>query len=95
MLKKLLLPLTALILLTGCPSEQSYLTSKPSLFVKGYRDGCESAKRYWKNNLVPYKIVDPTLKKNPDYHEGWEDGYSRCYANEEMEIQMRRPGAFR
>ena len=93
-MRVLMFALMALLLLTGCPSEHSYLASKSPMFVRGYRDGCESAERYWKNNLVQYRVIDKKLCDRPDYKEGWDDGYQRCYAHKEMEIQMRRGAAF-
>ncbi|WP_201352751.1 hypothetical protein [Hydrogenimonas urashimensis] len=78
------------LLLTGCPSLQSYLASKPPAFAKGYTDGCKSGEKFWENNLANYKIIDPALKEDPDYKEGWEEGYNRCYSDKEVEIWMRR-----
>jgi hypothetical protein len=92
-MKKIILTsilLASSLLLTGCPSQQSYLASKPPLFAKGYKDGCKSAERYWENNMAPYKIVDEAHKDDPDYKEGWEWGYNRCYNEKETEIWMTR-----
>ena len=72
-MKKSILTVTILwlpFLLTGCPSQQSYLASKPPAFAKGYKDGCRSGEKYWENNLIDYKIIDPALKENPDYRDG-------------------------
>ena len=80
---------TALIF-AGCPSQQKWLASKPPLFAKGYQDGCQSAENYWQNNLAPYKVIDETLAKDPDYKDGWEWGYSRCYSEKETEMWMTR-----
>ena len=91
---KFLMTMTAMtILLTGCPSQQSYLASKPPLFAKGYRDGCESAERWWQNNLGNYKVVSEEDKDDPQYKEGWETGYNRCYSEKETEIWMTHPRA--
>ncbi|WP_300367748.1 hypothetical protein [Hydrogenimonas sp.] len=81
------------LLFTGCPSQQSYLASKPPLFAKGYKDGCKSAERWWQNNLANYKIISEEDKENPQYKEGWETGYNRCYSEKETEIWMTHPHA--
>jgi hypothetical protein len=80
---------TALIF-AGCPSQQKWLASKPPLFAKGYHDGCQSAENWWQNNLGHYKVIDNAHRDDPDYKEGWEWGYNRCYSEKETEIQMTR-----
>lgn len=74
----------------GCPSTHSYLASKPPAFAKGYEDGCKSGEKYWENNLIDYKTIDPNLRENPDYRDGWREGYNRCYSEKETEIWMTR-----
>ena len=94
-MKKIILVMTLLsasLFLTGCPSQQAWLASKPPLYARGYKDGCKSAERFWQNNLADYKVVDPSKKDAPLYKEGWEYGYNRCYAEKETEIWMTRPG---
>ncbi len=88
-----LLPLLAFFF-TGCPSEQSYLARHSVAFQEGYRDGCKNAEEMVTNSFIEKKNDTPRYKNDPEYREGWDDGYSRCYANKEMELYMRRPGAF-
>jgi hypothetical protein len=60
------------------------------MYAKGFTDGCESAERFWQNNLADYKVVDPEAKNDPQYKEGWQYGYNKCYAEKETEIWMTR-----
>ena len=88
-----LFPIFAL-LFSGCPSEQSYLAKHSPAFRQGYRDGCENAEAMVANSFVGKSNDTSRYRKDPEYRRGWDDGYSRCYANAEMEQYMRRPGAF-
>ena len=89
-LLSLLSILSALVWLTGCPSQQAWLASRPPLYADGFKDGCRSAERYWQNNLADYEVIDPAKKEEPQYKEGWEYGYNKCYAEKETEIWMTR-----
>ena len=82
---------TLAVTLGGCHGPDKRFAGKAPQFVKGWHDGCRSAQRYWQNNLGPYRIVDPKLKEDPRYKEGWEYGYNECYAQTETEIWMSRP----
>lgn len=89
----LMMTLTTLTLfLAGCPSEHSYLAAKPPAFQEGYRDGCKNAEEMVVNSFVERKDNTERYKNDPIYRDGWDDGYSRCYANKEMDIWMDRPG---
>ncbi|BBG65593.1 hypothetical protein NNO_0890 [Hydrogenimonas sp.] len=85
--------LLAVAFLTGCASESSYLSAHSASFVSGYKDGCESAKRYFENSLIEVE-KPPVYSENEEYRKGWDDGYERCYSYEEMEIDLSRPAIF-
>ncbi|WP_457597734.1 hypothetical protein [Hydrogenimonas sp.] len=80
------------LLLAGCPSQQSYLASKPPAFAAGYEDGCKSGEQYFENSLKP-KIVDKARYRSDRlYRDGWDEGYNACYSQKQVEIEMERAG---
>ncbi len=68
----------ALATLLGCSQETMRGPEGPLEYREGYAHGCESA-------LAESGIPNSTPKKDddrysgdPQYHQGWEDGYSDC-----------------
>ena len=83
------------LLFSGCPSQQSYLAKHSPAFRQGYRDGCENAEAMVADSFVKKRNDTPRYRNDPEYRRGWDEGYSRCYADAEMEQYMQRPGAMR
>ena len=83
-----------LLILSGCADPNAWLATKPPEFAKGYRDGCESAKNWWINNLIEYRVLDDDYQNDPLYKEGWQSGYDHCYSDRELEVWMSRRHAF-
>ncbi len=87
--------LFGVILFTGCPYGQSYLSKHSKAFVEGYRAGCENAEEMVANSFVEKANDTPRYKEDSEYARGWDDGYSRCYANAQMEQDLEIPEIFK
>ncbi len=85
------MPIVALFVFTGCPSEQSYLAKHSQAFVEGYKAGCENAEERVANSFVEIGNDTPRYREDAEYAKGWDDGYSRCYANAQMEQDLSIP----
>ncbi len=81
--------MTTGLLLTGCPTEQSYVARHSPAFQEGYWDGCANGKEMVTNTFIAKKNDTPRYKNDPEYRQGWDDGYERCFGNREMELWTR------
>ena len=84
-------------LLTGCastpPAEQLNremvgVNGKSSMFIDGYRDGCQSGLSAGGNRTFAY-AKDLTKYHHPDYKMGWEDGFRVCQSRQEQRNNVR------
>lgn len=83
-LKKSLICLSALVVLTGCMSTQSSEVTLlqhgySSAYVTGYHDGCSSGKRAG-GDVFSQTVRDPqAYAAGGDYTTGWSMGFIHCH----------------
>ncbi len=78
--------ITAVLLIAGC----SHQPPGSKLFEEGYTAGCSdgSFDAGGPSGQVEY-MRDPTLfRTQPDYKNGWQQGYAKCYRDQTEYPQM-------
>ncbi|BDY13327.1 hypothetical protein [Hydrogenimonas cancrithermarum] len=93
-MKKIVFSALSIMLFVGCASTQTWLKTKPVPFQEGYEAGCVSGEERAGYTFSTLKKNEIRYENDPLYKEGWDEGYSRCFSDKEVEICMRRPGAF-
>ena len=78
--------LVMLFVLSGCKTEgdiyrENLLKSgMPITYVEAEKHGCHSAAKHYGHNRYEFKKDLPRYRTEPDYKDGWDDGYTRCTA---------------
>ncbi len=72
-------------LLGGCASEGEQLVQQgyPASYAQGYEDGCTSGKKAGGSWFAEFKKDVNRADADPQYAEGWSDGFAECKGEEE------------
>lgn len=74
--------LLALALIGGCESNHEYLLKQgyPPAFADGFDAGCVSGRQAAGSMSGEFRKDVPRYLKDPQYAEGWDDGFRQCRA---------------
>ena len=88
----LILFLIVAFFLVGCVSQKERLIQQGAspAYAQGFEDGCHSGKKAGGSWLDQFKKNTQLFNTNPDYKQGWLDGYNECEKEQEaLERQNR------
>lgn len=97
-----LLFLLTLSALAGCASltpeeqltrEMVGVGGKSVMFTNGYGDGCQSGMSAAGNHAFNY-VKDLQTANNPEYKQGWEDGFRMCQSRQSERNRDNRADSF-
>ncbi|MBW1660097.1 MAG: hypothetical protein JRJ48_06335 [Deltaproteobacteria bacterium] len=86
------LALFVLFIFTGCASQKEQLIKQGAspAYAQGFEDGCHSGKKAGGSWFDSFKKNTHLFNTNPDYKQGWIDGYNECEKQQEaLERQNR------
>ena len=71
-----------LLLISGCESTHEHLLAQgyPPAFADGFDDGCISGRQAAGAISGEFRKNVPRYLKDPQYAEGWSDGFRQCQA---------------
>lgn len=74
----------ALMLLAGCASDGDVLKSQGQspVYADAFDDGCSSGYNAGGNMFYTFKKNVAMAGSNPQYAQGWADGYQQCYGRQ-------------
>lgn len=75
------------VLLVGCESTHEHMLAQgyPPAFADGFDDGCSSGRQAAGVISGEFRKNVPRYLKDPQYAEGWSDGFRQCQAMRENE----------
>lgn len=81
------------VLLVGCESTHEHLLTQgyPPAFADGFDDGCSSGRQAAGVISGEFRKNVPRYLKDPQYAEGWSDGFRQCQAMRESEDREQYP----
>ena len=76
-------------LLGGCQSTREQMTAEgyPAPFIDGFEAGCSSG-RQAAGALESFRKDVPRYLQQPQYAQGWDDGFRQCQAALESAIEL-------
>lgn len=76
-------------LLAGCQSTREHMTAEgyPAPFIDGFEAGCSSG-RQAAGALESFRKDVPRYLQQPEYAQGWDDGFRQCQAALESAIEL-------
>ncbi len=77
----------AVVLLAGCQSTHEQLLAQgyPAAFADGFDDGCSSGRQAAGIISGEFRKNVPRYLQDPNYAEGWSDGFRQCQAQVESQ----------
>jgi hypothetical protein len=81
-----------LFIFAGCASERDNLIKQGAspAYAQGFEDGCHSGKKAGGSWFDQFRKNVKQFNSNPDYKQGWLDGYDECEKQQEaLERQNR------
>ncbi|RTZ93443.1 MAG: hypothetical protein DSY91_02135 [Deltaproteobacteria bacterium] len=88
----LALMLIGSFILLGCVSQKENLIRQGAspAYAQGFEDGCHSGKKAGGSWLDQFKKNTHLFNTNPDYKQGWIDGYNECEKQQEAFERQNR-----